>query len=71
MLDAAVLLEVEDRATDVVAEVKVEGCSDDLVVLAERAGGDLAGRRNNCRAADQADSSSLPALAAASTQAPF
>src|SRR6516162_6661586 len=33
-LDPAVLLEIEDRAPDVVAEIEVERCGDDLVVLA-------------------------------------
>ena len=34
VLDPAVLLEIEDRAPDVVAEIEVERCGDDLVVLA-------------------------------------
>src|SRR5438105_2318184 len=55
MFDAPVLLEIENRALDVVAELEVEGCGDQLVVLAERAGGDLAGRRDDRRAADQAE----------------
>src|SRR5215470_15515409 len=47
MLDAAVLLEVEDRAFDVLAELEVECRGDHLVVFAKRAGGDLAGRRDD------------------------
>src|SRR5271165_663605 len=51
MLDAAMLVEI---ALDLVAELEVEGCGDDLVILAEGAAGDLAGRRDDDRAADQA-----------------
>jgi len=40
MFDAPVLLEIEYRPLDVVAEV--EGRRDDFIVLAERAGGGLA-----------------------------
>src|SRR5215469_8895443 len=53
VLDAAVLFEIEDCALDVVAEIEVERCGNDLVVLAQCAGSDLAGRRDDRRAADQ------------------
>jgi hypothetical protein len=44
MFDAPVLLEIEYRPLDVVAELEVEGRRDNFIVLAERAGGDLAWR---------------------------
>jgi hypothetical protein len=44
MFDAPVLLEIECRPLDVVAELEVEGRRDNFIVLAERAGGDLAWR---------------------------
>src|SRR6516165_6753023 len=53
MLDAPVLFEVEDRAPEVVAKPEIEGGDDHLVVLAEGAGGNLAGRRDDHRTADQ------------------
>jgi hypothetical protein len=36
MVDAPVLLEIEYRPLDVVAEVEVEGRGDNFIVLAER-----------------------------------
>src|SRR5215472_16130263 len=62
MLDAAVLLEVEDRAFDVLAELEVECRGDHLVVFAKRAGGDLAGRRDHRRAANEAEPVLLASL---------
>ena len=52
MLDPAMLREIEDRAPEVIAEFEIQIDGDDLVLLGERPGGDLAGRRDNGRAAD-------------------
>jgi hypothetical protein len=46
MFDVPALLEIEYRPLDVVAELEVEGRRDDFIVLAERAGGGLAGRKD-------------------------
>src|SRR6266699_3056141 len=55
MLDAAVLFEIEDGAPEVVAEVEIQGRGDQLVLLGQRLRRDLAGRRDNRRAADHAE----------------
>ncbi|MGA7260681.1 MAG: hypothetical protein WBX30_07300 [Stellaceae bacterium] len=69
MLDAPVLLEVEDRALDVVGEV--EGGGDDLVVFAERGAAISPVGAMIAEPPIRPNPSSLPALAAASTQVPF
>jgi hypothetical protein len=63
IFDAPALLEIEYRPLDVVAELEVEGRRDDL---AERAGGAMI-----AEPPIRPNPSSLPALAAASTQVPF
>jgi len=72
MLDAAVLLEIEDGATEIVAELEIEGRRDQFVLLAQRLRRDLAGRRDDRRAGrSMPNPSSAPHLAAANTQAAF
>src|SRR3984893_18045829 len=52
MLDPAMLLEIEDRAPEVIAEFEIQIGGDDLVLLAQGPSGDLPGRGDNGRAAD-------------------
>ena len=61
MLDPAVLLEIEDRAPQIGAEIEIERRRNHFVVLAQRQRRDLAGRRDDRRAADHRE----PVLGAA------
>jgi len=50
VFDAPVLFEIEDRMSEIVAELEVKCRADHLVVLASGTGGYLASRRDDHRA---------------------